>query len=140
MAAANLTATRIEDGWAAMSVLTHERDGEPYRLFEARSYGPSSEAHFVYRLDNRKGSPHSYQVGAFADTGKLVLATNRLWSFATRWRLSKAMRSYPSTRWSAPCGRDSMRPRSPSSFTRDRRLTVAGRRRKRSCFMLTRER
>ena len=73
---ARLTATRIEDGCAVMSVLAYERDGEPYKLFEARSYGPTSKAHVAYRLDNRKDTPHSYQVGDFDDAGNLTLATN----------------------------------------------------------------
>lgn len=62
-----LTGYLMLGGCAVLNYLEFERNGEPYTLLEVRSPYRDSLDWWVYRLDSRHGTPHTYQAGNFED-------------------------------------------------------------------------
>lgn len=70
-----LTGYKMLGGCAVMSYLELERDGKPFTLLEVRSPHRRNGGWWVFGLDSRRGSVHTYQIGEF-ENGAITLHDN----------------------------------------------------------------
>lgn len=73
---ATLVATRFQNGCSVLSLLQYPRQGAPFKLLQATTYGSRNQMWFALQLDNRSDSPHRYRLGGEDDAGRIVLNAN----------------------------------------------------------------